>query len=125
MKISEICKDLRNMYIRYDGIIEERQTGQKKIGGARPAFSKMTVQVVYGNGSGKIYSILMGREFKPNQYAVLFEFDSKDEDDVKNGVKLAMKLQNDPYDAPEQYTPSSGLHYIFYVDGEQAKRIGS
>ena len=56
------------MYIRYDGIIEERQNGQKKIGRARPAFSKMTEQVVYGSGSGNFYSLLMGGEFKSNQY---------------------------------------------------------
>ncbi|MFM7988150.1 MAG: hypothetical protein ACKPKO_53440, partial [Candidatus Fonsibacter sp.] len=40
-------------------------------------------------------------------------------------MKLAMQLKMDQYDAPKPYTPSSGLHYIFYVDGEQAKRIGS
>ena len=31
----------------------------------------------------------------------------------------------DQYDATKQHTPSGRLHYIFYVDGEQAKRIGS
>ena len=31
----------------------------------------------------------------------------------------------DQYDAPKQHTPSGGLHYKFYVDGEKAKRIGS
>ncbi|MFM7988149.1 MAG: hypothetical protein ACKPKO_53435, partial [Candidatus Fonsibacter sp.] len=61
---------------------EERQNGQNNIGGARPAFSKMTEQVVYGSGSGKFYSLLMGRECKPNQYAVLLDFDNKDEGDV-------------------------------------------
>ena len=29
------------------------------------------------------------------------------------------------YDAQQQNTPSSGLHYILYVDGEQAQRLGS
>ena len=53
MKISEIYKESGIMYIRYDGIIEERQNGQKKIGGARPAFSKMNEQVEYGKGRGK------------------------------------------------------------------------
>ena len=31
----------------------------------------------------------------------------------------------DQYYAPQQRTPSGGLCYIFYVDGEQSKRIGS
>ncbi|MFM7983258.1 MAG: hypothetical protein ACKPKO_28450 [Candidatus Fonsibacter sp.] len=53
MKIS-VYKESGIMYIRYGGIIEERQHGQNNIGGARPAFSKMTEQVVYGDGSGKM-----------------------------------------------------------------------
>ncbi|MFM7983257.1 MAG: hypothetical protein ACKPKO_28445 [Candidatus Fonsibacter sp.] len=41
---------------------------------------------------------MMGREFKPNQCAMLLDFDNKDEYDVKNGVKLALKLKMDQYD---------------------------
>ena len=67
----------------------------------------------------------MGREFKPNLYADLFDFGNKDEGNVMNGMKPAKKLNMDQYEAPRQFTPSGGLHYIFYVDGEQAKRIGT
>ena len=38
---------------------------------------------------------------------------------------LVDKLIMDQYDAPKQHTPSGALHSIFYVDGEQAKRVGS
>ena len=67
----------------------------------------------------------MGRELKPNQYTIWLDFDNKEEGDSKGGLDLAEELDMDPYHAPKQHTPSGGLHYIFYVDGEQAKRIGS
>ena len=31
------------------------------------------------------YSLLMGREFKPDQYAILLDFENKVEGDTKNG----------------------------------------
>ena len=37
----------------------------------------------------------LGREFKPNQYAVLVDFGIKDEGNVKNGLKRAMQLNMD------------------------------
>ena len=61
----------------------------------------------------------MGREFKPDQYAILLDFDNKVEGDTKSGLDLVDELNMDPYDAPKQHTPASGLHYRFYVDGEQ------
>ena len=67
----------------------------------------------------------MGREFKPDQDAIWSEFDDKVEGDTKIGLNLVDELRMDPYDAPKQHTPSSGLHYIYYVDGEQGKRKGS
>ena len=76
------------MYIRYDGKIEDRANGQKKIAGNRPAYSKMNEQVEYKVGSGKFYSLLMGREFKPDQYAILLDFDNKVEGDTHSGLYL-------------------------------------
>ena len=67
----------------------------------------------------------MGREFKPDQYAILLDCDNKVEGDTRSGLNLVDKLDMDQYDAPKQNTPSSGLHYIFYVNGKQAKRLGS
>ena len=40
------------MYIRYDGKIEDRENGQKKIAGIRPAYSKMNKQVEHKAGGG-------------------------------------------------------------------------
>ena len=65
------------MYIRYDGEVETKSNGQKKIGGSRPAFSKIEMQVVYT--SGIFYRPPVGREFKPNQYAIWLDFDNKEE----------------------------------------------
>ena len=48
------------IYLRYDGTIEDREHGQKKIAGNRPAFSKMQNQVEYDSRSGELYSLLMG-----------------------------------------------------------------
>ena len=36
------------MYIRYEGEVEAKPNGQKKIGGSRPKFSKMNEQVEFG-----------------------------------------------------------------------------
>ena len=86
----------------------------------------MTEQVKYGKKtSGKYYSMLKGREFKPDQYAMLLNVDNKVEGETSNGLDLVDELDMDQYFAPKQHTPSGGLHYIVYVDGEQAKRIGS
>ena len=74
-------------------------------------------------GGGSLYSLLVGREFKPDQYAIFQDFDNKVEADTKKRLDLVEELDMDQHDAPKQHTPSSGLHYIFYVDGEQAKQI--
>ena len=42
---------------------------------------------------------------------------------IPKKLDLVEELDMDQHDAPKQHTPSSGLHYIFYVDGEQAKQI--
>ena len=71
MTISQIYHEYALMYIRYDGKIEVRANGQKKIASNGPAFSQMKKQVAYKAGSGYFYSLLMGRKFKPDQYAIL------------------------------------------------------
>ena len=65
----------------------------------------------------------MGREYKPGRFAVLLDFDNKEEGNAKNGLLLAEKLKLDQYKAPKQKTPSGGLHYIFWVDAEQGANI--
>ena len=67
----------------------------------------------------------MGRESKPDQYAILLDFNNNVEGDTKSGLDLVDEVNMDQYDAPKQHTPSSGLHYIFNVDGEPIKRMGS
>ena len=51
------------IYIRYHAQIETKPSGQKNIGGSRPAFSNITKQINYASGSGNYSSLLMGREF--------------------------------------------------------------
>ncbi|MFM7984825.1 MAG: hypothetical protein ACKPKO_36440, partial [Candidatus Fonsibacter sp.] len=67
---AEIYGDAGLIYIRYHAQIESKPNGQKKIGGSRPAFSKITKQIDYESGSGRYYSLLMGREFKPGRWSV-------------------------------------------------------
>ena len=61
------------MYIRYDGAIESKSNGHKKIRCSRSAFSHTEKHTEYK--SGRFYSLLMGCEFKPNQYAFLLDFE--------------------------------------------------
>ena len=70
LKPSEIYGQAGLIYIRYHAEIEDKATGQKKIGGKRPAFSKIAKQIKYEAGAGRYYSLLMGREFKPGRFAV-------------------------------------------------------
>ncbi|MFM7982605.1 MAG: hypothetical protein ACKPKO_25110, partial [Candidatus Fonsibacter sp.] len=44
----------------------------KKIGGSRPPFKGIQEQKKYGPGSGTYYSRLMGREFKPGRWSILW-----------------------------------------------------
>ena len=85
MTISQIYHESGLMYIRYDGKIEDRATGQQEIAGNRPMYKKMIKQVEYEICSTKFHSLLMGREFKPDQYAILLDFENKVEGDTKNG----------------------------------------
>ena len=117
MTATQLYKEAGLIYIRYNATIEDKPNGQRKIGGTRPAFSKIDKQMDYAAGSGRYYSLLMGREIKPGQFAILLDFDNKDEGDVKSGMEVAAKLNIDQYKAPKQKTPSGGLHYIFWVDG--------
>ena len=106
-------------------MIEEKAHVQKKIGGARPAFSRIEKQPTYKKNGGSYYSLLMGREFKPNQFAVLRGFDNKVEGESRNGLDLIKLLSLNQYKAPKQKTPYGGLHSILHVDAEQAEHIGS
>ncbi len=67
------------IYIRYHAKIKTKSNGQKKIGGSRPSFSKITKEIDYGSGSGDYYSLLLGREFKPGRWSILLVFDQKAE----------------------------------------------
>ena len=84
MTISKIYNEPGLRYIRYDGKIEDRATGQKEIAGNRPTYKKMIKQVEYEFCSTKFHSLLMGREFKPDQYAILFDFGNNIESDAKS-----------------------------------------
>ncbi|MFM7986655.1 MAG: hypothetical protein ACKPKO_45805, partial [Candidatus Fonsibacter sp.] len=53
------------------------------------------------------------------------DFDNKEEENTKSGSELAALLNMDQYNAPKQYTPSGGLHYIFYADAKQASMLSS
>ena len=122
---SEIYGNAGLIYIRYDAKIESKPGGQKKIGGSRPAFSKIQKQISYGPDSGSYYSLLMGREFKPGRWSILLDFDNKSDESSRNGLELAQKLNLDQHKGPKQLTPSGGLHYIFYVDAQQREQISS
>ena len=61
---TQIYGDANLIFIRYDAQIETKPSGQKKIGGIRPAFSKIKEQINYKSESGDYYSLLMGRELK-------------------------------------------------------------
>ena len=113
------------IYIRYHATIENKPNGQKKIGGSRPAFSKIQKQVQYKPTDGKYYSLLMGREFKPGRWSILLDFDNKADESSKSGLELMEKLNMNQYKAPTQTTPSGGYHYIFYVDEQQKDQITS
>ena len=125
MKVSEIYRESGLMYIRFDAEIDIKPNGQKKIGGKRNCtqFSKLEKQPE--NQKGKYYSLLMGREFQPGKWAVLLDFDKKEEDNCKSGLELMNLLKMDQYKAPKQSTPSGGFHYIFWVDEKQKEHIGS
>ena len=105
---AQIYGDAGLIYIRYHASIETKSNGQKKIGGARPAFSKITKQPDYSSEAGKYYSLLMGREFKPGRWSVLLDFDNKAEDAPQSGLDRIEKLNMKQYDAPTQKTHIRG-----------------
>ena len=109
----------------YNATIENKPNGQKKIGGTRPAFSKIAKQPEYKAGAGKYYSLLMGREFQLGKFVVLLDFDNKVKGETRNGFELAETLNLDRHKAPEQKTPSGGFHFLFWVDADQAKHLNS
>ena len=82
-------------YIRFEAPVETKPNGQKKIGGSRPAFSKIVSQPTYGKGDGKYYSLLMGRETKPGRFVILLDFDNKADETSKSGLGLMNILKID------------------------------
>ncbi|MFM7983692.1 MAG: hypothetical protein ACKPKO_30650, partial [Candidatus Fonsibacter sp.] len=86
---AQIDGDANLIFIRYHAQIETKPNGQKKIGGSRPAFSRITKQINYGHNSGDYYSLLMGREFKPGRWSILLDFDNKADDASRSGTDLA------------------------------------
>ena len=99
---AQIYGDANLIFIRYDAQIETKSNGQKKIGGIRPAFSKIKEQINYKSGSGDYYSLLMGREFKPGRWSILLDFDNKADDASQSGLDLVDKLNMDQYKGPTQ-----------------------
>ena len=73
---AQIYGDANLIFIRYHAQIETKSNGHKKIGGSRPAFSKIKEQINYKSGSGDYYSLLMGREFKPGCWSILLDWTS-------------------------------------------------
>ena len=120
---AKIYGDAGLIYIRYHAQIETKPSGQKNIGGSRPAFSNISKQIDYASGSGDYYSLLMGREFKPGRWSILLAFGNNAEETTHSGLELVKKLNMDQHDAPKQKSPSGGLHYIFYVDAQQKDQI--
>ena len=92
---AQIYGDAGLIYIRYHAQVETKSNGQKKIGGSRPPFSKITKQIDYASGSGKYYSLLMGREFKPGRWSVLLDLDNKADEASQSGLDLVKKLNMD------------------------------
>ena len=122
---SQIYGEAGLIYIRFPGRVEDKPGGQKKIGGSRPAFSRITKQLPYGPGAGSCYSLLMGREFRPGRWAILLDFDNKSDEHARSGLELVERLNMRQHGAPCQSTPSGGFHFIFYVDAEQRQHLGS
>ena len=66
-----------------------------------------------------------GARIQAGSVCYLVDFGNNVESNAKNGFNFFDELDMDQYGAPKQHTPSSGLHYIFNVDGKHTKRIGS
>ena len=49
---AQIYGDANMIFIRYHAQIETKPNGHNKIGGSRPAFSRITEQINYGPNSG-------------------------------------------------------------------------
>ena len=81
---AELYEQEHLMHIRFSAPTVEKANGQKKIGaGNRPAFQDLTEQPKYERGSGKYYSLLMGREYKPGRFVILLDFDNKVEGEIQ------------------------------------------
>ncbi|MFM7984040.1 MAG: hypothetical protein ACKPKO_32415, partial [Candidatus Fonsibacter sp.] len=133
---AQIYGDANLIFIRYHAQIETKPNGHKKIGGTRPAFSKIKEQINYGPNSGKYYSLLMGREFKPGRWSILLDFDNKSDDATHSGLDLAKKLNMDQYDAPQtedslqgtplrilRRCPAKGAYHLTHDHNVSGRRV--
>ena len=93
---SQIYGDAGLIYIRYHAQIESKPNGQKKISGSRPPFKGSEKQIKYKSGSGKCYSLFMGREFQQGRWSILLDFDNKADEESQSGLELVDKLKHGP-----------------------------
>ena len=98
---AQIHSEAGLIYIRYPATIDPEANGQKKINGKRPAYTKIEKQTRYHQYSCDYYSLLKGREFRPGRWAILLDFDKKEEGDLRSGLKLVKKLNMDQQGAPK------------------------
>jgi hypothetical protein len=110
---SQIYGNAGLIYIQYHATIDNKPSGQKKINRNRPPFSTITEQKAYTQKDGKYISLLMGREFKLGRWAILLDFDKKEEGNLVSGLELEKLLEMKKNNAPKQLTPSGRCHYIF------------
>jgi hypothetical protein len=69
--IDELYVEANLLHVRYDAPIVEKPSGQKNIGGSRPAYSKTVEQPIFDESSGGFYSLMMGREVSSNELTIL------------------------------------------------------
>ena len=120
----QVYGDAGLIYIQAPAKYETKANGQKKIKGSPfPTHASITTQPKYGPNAGNYYTLKMGTEFEPGRWAILLDFDNKEEGGVRNGLDLVKKLDLNQYSAPKQLTPSKGCHCIFYLDAKQAEQM--
>ncbi len=76
---AQVYSEAGLIYSRYPATIHTKANGQNKINGKRPAYTKIEKQARYHQYSGDFLSLLMGREFRPGRWALLLDFDKKEE----------------------------------------------
>ena len=121
---SQIYGEAGLIYIRHPGRVEDKPGGQKKIGGSRPAYSRITKQLPYGPDAGSCYSLLMGREFRPGRWAILLDFDNKSDEHARSGLELVERLNMRQHGAPCQSTPREAPTLSFTWTQSRGSTLG-